>query len=168
MLSQQKVLLAPLLVALLLSSTANAQRVAAAKETEKRTTQPPVASTTTKGGHPFWDKENVLLFTGVAAGRALDFTSTQHFRERGLDEWLLTNSTVDNKPLFAGIELAGTAASIGVSLSLPPHRSPQARTLGLDRSYRGGRWRGSPQLRAEGIARVGVRSLTRPDARPHS
>lgn len=110
--SKQKVLLASLLITLL-GSTAKAQ-TAAAKETEKRTTQPPAASPA-KGSHPFWDKENLLLFTGVAAGRALDFTSTQHFRERGLNEWLLTNGIVDNKPLFAGIELAGTAASIGVS-----------------------------------------------------
>ena len=68
--------------------------------------------------HSFWDGENIGLFAGVAAVRALDFTSTQHFRERGHNEILLTNSIVDNKPLFAAIEVAGTAASIGVAYLL--------------------------------------------------
>ena len=65
--------------------------------------------------HRFWDAENAALFTGVGAARMLDYASTRHFRGHGNDEWLLTNSIVDNKPLFVGIELAGTAASIGVS-----------------------------------------------------
>ena len=82
-----------------------------------RSTQPMIAG----GAHQFWDRENVLLFTGVAATRAFDFTSTQHFRERGINEVLLNNAIADNKPLFAGIEAAGTAASIGVSYWL--HRT---------------------------------------------
>jgi hypothetical protein len=65
--------------------------------------------------HKFWDAENVGLFAGVAVTRALDFTSTQHFRQRGLNEILLTNRIADNKTLFAGIEAAGTAASIGIA-----------------------------------------------------
>lgn len=56
-----------------------------------------------------------MFFAGVGVGRALDFTSTQHFRRRGVDEVLLTNGIVDNKPLFAGIEALATAASVGVS-----------------------------------------------------
>ena len=67
------------------------------------------------GQHKFLDAENLGLFAGVAVTRALDFTSTQHFRERGHNEILLTNQIVDNKPLFAGIEVAGTAASIGIA-----------------------------------------------------
>lgn len=63
--------------------------------------------------HKFWDAENVGLFAGVAITRALDFTSTQHFRERSHNEILLNNQIVDNKPLFAGIEAAGIAASVG-------------------------------------------------------
>lgn len=74
-----------------------------------------------KGGHPFWDKANLALFGGVAASRAMDFTSTGHFRALGDREWLLTNAIVDNKPLFATIEVAAVAASIGVSYLL--HRS---------------------------------------------
>ncbi|HEV2352076.1 MAG TPA: hypothetical protein VG028_19765 [Terriglobia bacterium] len=71
--------------------------------------------------HKFLDGENIALFGGVAAVRALDFTSTQHFRERGFNEILLTNGMVDNKPLFATIEVAGTAASIGLAYLL--HRT---------------------------------------------
>jgi hypothetical protein len=65
--------------------------------------------------HKFWDTENICLFTGVGAARMLDYASTRHLRDQGNDEWLLSNSVVDNRPLFVGIELAGTAASIGVS-----------------------------------------------------
>jgi hypothetical protein len=65
--------------------------------------------------HNFWDRENDWLFAGVFAGRALDFASTLNLRARGIDEAFLTNSIVDNHPLFAGIEVAATGASIGVS-----------------------------------------------------
>ncbi|MCL5006207.1 MAG: hypothetical protein M1404_06700 [Acidobacteria bacterium] len=71
--------------------------------------------------HRFFDRTNLMLFAGVAAVRALDFTSTEHFRHNGHNEVLLTNSIVDNKPLFAGIEVAGAAASIGLSYLL--HRT---------------------------------------------
>ncbi len=73
------------------------------------------------GTHRFWDKTNLELFSGVAAVRAFDFTSTQHFRERGHNEVLLSNSIVDNKPLYASIEGAGVAASIGLAYYL--HRT---------------------------------------------
>jgi hypothetical protein len=65
--------------------------------------------------HPFWDRTNDLWFAAVGAGRALDYASTLNLRRRGVDEVFLTNSIVDNHPLFAGIEAAATAASIGVS-----------------------------------------------------
>ncbi len=83
----------------------------------------PPASTKVAVGpeHRFFDKTNIALFLGVAAVRALDFTSTEHFRERGHNEVLLTNNIVDNKPLFAGIEAAGVAASVAVSYLL--HRT---------------------------------------------
>jgi hypothetical protein len=71
--------------------------------------------------HRFWDRENDLLFAGVGAGRALDYASTLNLRRRGIDEVFLTNSIVDNHPLFAGIEASATAASIGVSYIL--HRT---------------------------------------------
>jgi hypothetical protein len=65
--------------------------------------------------HRFWDRENDLLFAGVAGGRALDYSSTLNLRRRGINEAFLTNSVVDNHPLFVGIEAAATATSIGVS-----------------------------------------------------
>jgi hypothetical protein len=71
--------------------------------------------------HRFFDRTNLMLFAGVAAVRTLDYTSTQHFRRLGNHEVLLTNSIVDNKPLFAGIEVAGTALSIGAAYWL--HRT---------------------------------------------
>ena len=71
--------------------------------------------------HRFFDRTNLMLFAGVATVRTLDYTSTQHFRSLGNNEVLLTNSIVDNKPLFAGIEVAGTALSIGAALWL--HRT---------------------------------------------
>ncbi len=75
----------------------------------------PTADDESAKTHRFWDIENDLLFAGVAAGRGLDYASTTNLRRRGIDEIFLTNSIVDNHPLFIGIEAAGTAASIGVS-----------------------------------------------------
>ena len=75
--------------------------------------QPTVQRTT--NAHPFWDRENAVLFAAVGAGRALDYASTLNIRRRGIDEVFLTNTIVDNHPLFAGIEIAATGASIGVS-----------------------------------------------------
>jgi hypothetical protein len=67
------------------------------------------------GVHRFWDRENDWLFAGVGAGRALDYASTLNLRRRGINEVFLTNSIVDNHPLFGGIEVAATGASVGVS-----------------------------------------------------
>lgn len=83
--------------------------------TAPATAKLPAKSPTPAQPHKFWDTENIGLFAGVGAVRMLDYASTRHFRDQGNYEWLLTNSIVDNRPLFVGIELAGTAASIGVS-----------------------------------------------------
>jgi hypothetical protein len=79
------------------------------------TAKPPTQSKTQTEPHKFWDTENICLFTAVGGARMMDYASTRHLRDQGNNEWLLTNSIVDNRPLFVGIELAGTAASIGVS-----------------------------------------------------
>jgi hypothetical protein len=71
--------------------------------------------------HRFWDPANDLWFAAVGASRALDYASTLNLRRRGIDEIFLTNSIVDNHPLFAGIEAAATGASIGVCYLL--HRT---------------------------------------------
>lgn len=65
--------------------------------------------------HRFWDRTNDLLFAGVAASRALDYSSTLNMRRRGRQEILLTDDVVDNHPAFAAIEFAGTGVSIGAS-----------------------------------------------------
>lgn len=85
-----------------------------------RSQQPPppqakLVRSSPAGPHRFWDRTNLELFAGVAAVRALDFASTRHFRARGVNEVFLSNAIVDNKPAFAAIEAAGTAASIAVS-----------------------------------------------------
>jgi hypothetical protein len=71
--------------------------------------------------HRFWDTANVALFAGVGASRALDYASTRHFRRRGANEILLNNRIVDDKPLFIGIEAAGTVLQIGACAWLHAH-----------------------------------------------
>jgi len=117
----RRVILALLSGIFLLDSAAMAQEDSAAARIGRRTRQSSFISQAAKGSHPFWDKNNIALFAGVGAGRTLDYLSTGHFRDRGVNEWLLTNNVVDNKPFFAGIEVAGVAASVGVSYLF--HRS---------------------------------------------
>lgn len=81
----------------------------------------PSAQKSDAASHRFWDRTNAALFLGVGGARALDYASTRSFRGKGIEEVLLSNSIVDNKPLFAAIEAAGTAASIGVSYAF--HRT---------------------------------------------
>lgn len=88
---------------------------------QQKTTVPGAAKSSPPGAHRFWDRKNDFLFAGVSAGRALDYTSTLNLRRRGINEVFLTNSIVDNHPLFGGIEAAATAASIGVSYAF--HRT---------------------------------------------
>jgi hypothetical protein len=96
------------------SPTATLSGVASADQ-KKTAESPTPADSLPPPNHRFWDRENDLLFAGVGAGRALDYASTLNLRRRGIDEVFLTNSIVDNHPLFAGIEASATAASIGVS-----------------------------------------------------
>jgi len=96
-------------------------RPSLAQENPATLLAPPPAQSQAPQPHKFWDAENIYLFTGVGAVRALDYASTRHLRDQGDYEVLLSNSIVDNRPLFVGIEVAGTAASIGVSYLL--HRT---------------------------------------------
>lgn len=65
--------------------------------------------------HRFWDRENVLLFSGVAVFRALDFASTKNFLARGRTEVLIPDDIVYNNAGFASLEAAATATSVGIS-----------------------------------------------------
>jgi hypothetical protein len=106
-----------LLFALLITCSGGlfAQENPGAPSATTATAKPSAKPKTPTQPHKFWDTENRLLFTGVGGARMLDYASTRHLRDQGNTEWLLSNSIVDNRPLFVGIELAGTAASIGVS-----------------------------------------------------
>lgn len=66
-------------------------------------------------GHAFWDRTNILLFSGVAIFRGLDYASTRNMQARGRKEILLPQDIVNNSAAFAGLEAAGTAASVGIS-----------------------------------------------------
>jgi hypothetical protein len=65
--------------------------------------------------HPFWDRENLLLFSGVALFRGLDYASTRNFMARGRTEVLLPDDVVNNSAGFAGLEAAATATSVGIA-----------------------------------------------------
>ena len=65
--------------------------------------------------HRFWDRTNILLFSGIAVFRGLDYASTRNMQARGREEILLPDDVVNNSAGFAGLEAAGTAASVGIS-----------------------------------------------------
>lgn len=71
--------------------------------------------------HAFWDRTNLLLFSGIAVTRGFDYASTRNFQARGRQEILLPNEVVDNSAGFASLEAAGTMTSIGISYLL--HRT---------------------------------------------
>src|SRR5580698_9524608 len=71
--------------------------------------------------HAFWDRTNLLLFSGIAITRGLDYASTRNFQARGRQEILLPNEVVNNSAGFASLEAAGTMTSIGISYLL--HRT---------------------------------------------
>jgi len=71
--------------------------------------------------HRFWDRTNILLFSGVAVVRGMDYASTRNFQARGRQEILLPEDVVDNSAAFATIEAAGTLTSVGISYIL--HRT---------------------------------------------
>lgn len=80
-----------------------------------------VSSVSTADNHPFWDRENILLFTGVVVFRGLDYASTRNFQARGRTEILLPEVVVNNSAAFAGVEAGGAATSVALSYLL--HRT---------------------------------------------
>lgn len=65
--------------------------------------------------HRFWDRENALLFSGVAVFRGLDYASSRNMQARGREEILLPDDVVNNSAGFAALEAAGAATSVGLS-----------------------------------------------------
>src|SRR5260370_39272412 len=95
-------------VLLLLSLPLTAQMA----ESRGSATEPPPAPVPQ---HRFWDRTNILLFSGVAVSRGLDYTSTQHFLARGNNEVVIPDDIVNNSAGFAALEAAGGATAGGVS-----------------------------------------------------
>lgn len=84
--------------------------------------------------HSFWiDRWNTPLLLGMAATQTLDYTSTRYFRERGKDEWLLTNGLVDNRTAFLATEV--TAVASATALAWIFHRTGHHR---LERLFEAG------------------------------
>jgi hypothetical protein len=75
----------------------------------------PVEASRQTQPHRFWDHTNLILFSGVALFRGLDYASTRNFQARGRQEILLPDDVVNNSAGFAALEGAGTAASVGLS-----------------------------------------------------
>jgi hypothetical protein len=71
--------------------------------------------------HRFWDRTNILLFSGIAVVRGMDYASTRNFQARGRQEILLPDVVVNNSAGFAALEAAGTMTSVGISYIL--HRT---------------------------------------------
>ena|SRR5207249_3531299 len=65
--------------------------------------------------HRFWDRTNILLFSGVAVFRGLDYASTRNFQARGREEVLLPDDVVNNSAGFAALEAAGAVTSVAIS-----------------------------------------------------
>jgi hypothetical protein len=86
---------------------------------------PPAAPSASAGKevqtHRFFDRENVLLFSGVAVFRGLDYASTRNMQARGREEILLPDDVVNNSAAFTAVEAGGAAASVGISYLL--HRT---------------------------------------------
>lgn len=109
-----------IILALITVRTASAQENAAAvpqtvspdKPGESRPTLP---ETPTPATHPFWDRKNVLLFSGIAVFRGLDYASTRNMQARGREEILIPDDVVNNSAGFAALEAAGTMTSVGIA-----------------------------------------------------
>jgi hypothetical protein len=102
----------------------------AAQSTEAQTQPSPNPTSTTdplpdapsqKPPHAFWDRTNILLFSGVAVFRGLDYASTRNFLARGREEVLIPDDIVNNSAAFASLEAAATLTSVGLSYLL--HRT---------------------------------------------
>jgi len=90
---------------------------------------PPTAPST----HAFWDRTNILLFSGIAITRGMDYASTRNFQARGRQEILLPDEVVNNSAGFASLEAAATMTSVGISyLFATSHWTSHTRALDVD------------------------------------
>ena len=99
----------------LINLSAHAQQPAPQTQTPASTPAPIPDAPSKTQPHRFWDRTNILLFSGVAVFRGLDYASTRNFLARGREEVLIPDDIVNNDAAFASLEVASTAASIGLS-----------------------------------------------------
>jgi hypothetical protein len=109
-----------LAASVLIPFPAEAQQPAQPDSGQLATTVAPVAPAQNPP-HVFWDRTNILLFSGVAVFRGLDYASTRNFLARGREEILIPDDIVNNSAAFASLEAAGTLTSVGLSYLL--HRT---------------------------------------------
>jgi len=95
--------------------SAAAQQPAPPKPGQVSTPAPLPAAPPQGSPHAFWDRTNILLFSGVAVFRGLDYASTRNFLARGRQEVLIPDDIVNNSAGFASLEAAGTLTSVGLS-----------------------------------------------------
>jgi hypothetical protein len=107
----------------LIAQSVAAQQPASKEETGQGSTKASVPApkaqtppqTPLPSSHAFWDRTNILLFSGVGVFRGLDYASTRNFQARGREEVLIPDDVVNNSAGFAALEAAGTATSVGLS-----------------------------------------------------
>jgi hypothetical protein len=100
---------------LLAAQSAAAQQSAQPSPSQASTTAPVPDAPSQNPPHAFWDRTNILLFSGVAVFRGLDYASTRNFLARGREEVLIPDDIVNNSAGFASLEAAGTLTSVGLS-----------------------------------------------------
>ncbi len=100
---------------LLLPAFARAQQPASSNDGQVSATTPLRDAPSQALQHAFWDRTNILLFSGVAVFRGLDYASTRNFQARGREEILIPDDIVNNSAAFAGLEVAGALTSVGLS-----------------------------------------------------
>jgi hypothetical protein len=91
------------------------QQPAETGQTSPATPPPSPSSKPPVPSHAFWDRTNLLLFSGIGVFRGLDYASTRNMQARGREEILLPDDVVNNSVGFASLEAAGTVASVGLS-----------------------------------------------------
>lgn len=100
---------------LLAPTVAEAQQTAPPNHGQVSATAPLPEAPSQTPPHAFWDRTNIVLFSGVAVFRGLDYASTRNFQARGREEVLIPDDIVNNSAAFATLEAAGTLASVGLS-----------------------------------------------------
>jgi hypothetical protein len=104
-----------IIAAILLSVVCLAERANADDEPPVNPTPSAQSDSSPVPPHRFWDRTNILLFSGVAVFRGLDYASTRNFMARGREEILLPDDVVDNSAGFASLEAAATMTSVALS-----------------------------------------------------